>query len=63
MTTQTITHCRFVNVPFDLCGIFVGMAVETQLVRNGRDQLYPGHIFADPYLVAAQASHLDGAVH
>ena len=59
---QAIPYRRFMDVPFDLGGVFVGVACEAKLVRGGGDQLYAGDVSIDPNLVAGQAAHRDGGV-
>ena len=63
VAAEAVAYGRLVHMSFDLRCVFFGVAIEAKLIRNGRDQLHPGHIFVDPYLVATQASHLDRGVN
>ena len=63
MAAEAVAHSWLVDVALYLCRIFVGVAVEAELVGNGRDQLHPRDVFIDPHLVTAQASHLDCGVN
>jgi hypothetical protein len=60
---EAISRRRWVNLTFDVGGIFVGVAGKTQSVGSGRDQLDVGYISNGADLVAAGATHRDGGVH
>lgn len=60
---QAIAYRRWMDLAFDLGGIFVGVAGQAQTIRGRSDELYAGGVLVDPDLMAAQTAHRDGRVH
>jgi hypothetical protein len=57
MATEAVANRRLMNVPFDLRGVFVGMAGEAELVGSRCDQLHPSDIFVNSNLMTTCTSH------
>lgn len=59
---EAIANRRRMNGAFDLGGVFIGVAGDTEAVYGGCGQFYSGDIFIDPDFVATQTAHCDGGM-
>src|SRR5208283_116082 len=57
---KAIPNCRRMDRTFDVSGVLVGVACETERVRRRGDQLYASDVFRHPDFVATGAAHGDG---
>lgn len=63
MALEAVPDCGAVDLAFDLAGVLIAVALETELNGCGCDQLNARDISVDPNLVAARAAHGNRRMH
>lgn len=53
---QAVAYRRWMHMAFNLRRVLIGMAAQTNFVRDGGNQCYVGCVFVSPDLMAAQAT-------
>lgn len=57
MALHTVTYGRGMNGPFQVSGILIRVAGQTESLRSCRNQLYPSDVFDGSNLMATGAAH------